>query len=142
MAQLSAPRIAVAAVAGILALVAIVGTTKGVKWLATPPTKPPSLPIEVTYRSAFGPGYVVTLHNKASQQLKVYVQFFRERSNALENAALGRETLKSGELTISANGEEEIGWLEGVALRQGDSFKVSHAGYTDWEGKIPRSFDR
>jgi hypothetical protein len=92
----------------------------------------PSMPIEMTYRPALGPGYVMYLKNTGNRSLTVYVKFKRGFN----------ETLKEGSMTIGAGAERSFGWLDGVTFMQGDRVVVWHADFAEGEWSIPKSLDR
>lgn len=92
-------------------------------------------PVEMDYReSRVGAGYVWVFRNTSGKDLTIDVTFGRPTT-------LWYKTLDSGTMTIPANGEREIGWMEGVELQQGDWVRVDHPEYASYKDRIPKSFD-
>ena len=82
----------------------------------------------MTYRKAVtGPGLVVGLKNNSERHLAVLV-------TAANPTTKEHKTLR---VDIAPHQTTEVGHLEGWTFASGDSLKVVHSDYREWNGKLP-----
>ena len=86
------------------------------------------LPVQVTYRkSVVGNGLVAKFVNETGSQLVI---------NVVIRSHLGRQSEPKG-IQLPANGEVEVGWMEGWEFHSGDEITMSHDGYADKILRMP-----
>lgn len=105
----------------------------------------PPMPLDVSFRPAvLGPGYVCMLQNLSDAPLTINVRFSWGAKWLWEGnrrGGLAWTTLREGTMTIPARTRREVGWMEGVALKQGTWVTAEHPDYQNGGGGIPYSFD-